>query len=593
MASRRATNNAVRTATSNTSFRSTGSASTAQRAAQAGKTLLSDARQAPGSPQSEAGQIPAHTVLRAPNEPNSITTPTNPPMADVGAIHDESAILSGAMEAEPIGAASRGEEDAVSGVESVTSSNDGLTPGAADASVLIAPNEPAPIGTRSQEATIDAEDEGKQGSAQSVFSATQEPAPIHGASSDESADSASIGVAGTQEALQSNPLTPPNEPVPIRLGEQATVGRQNANKDNTDAEGVSAANNSQPVPIRQQTTHASQTSVGSTSKDTMPAQKETAAVMPERLPSGAGIGAAPAGSYNGTQEGLSASAPLTAPNEPSSIGAVKLAADEEENDQHPIIMQQTAAPASGSSADSQSPGGAAVNQSQQAIYSAQQSMTQGGQQSNVQTNVSNKAQSTVQSASRSNTQAVRQSNHTNTVHHSAHSTTNHSFWGGGDGTKAYGIGGRMFMKSLAAGGDFANEVIGRVARGDIQTTGSITGEMATQALNSYMGVTAMGADAGPTPSYYHVEIGGGRISGFERAPDTHQDVQFCMYDASQYAAPQGEHTKVVTADGATWYKQYEQDAVDRKPYYAPDGAVAYNETIVKRMPNPPQRKNRL
>ena len=66
-----------------------------------------------------------------------------------------------------------------------------------------------------------------------------------------------------------------------------------------------------------------------------------------------------------------------------------------------------------------------------------------------------------------------------------------------------------------------------------------------------------------------------------------------MYDASQYVAPQGEHIKVVTADGATWYKQYAQDAVDRKPYNAPDGTVAYNETIVKRMPRPPQRKNRM
>lgn len=149
------------------------------------------------------------------------------------------------------------------------------------------------------------------------------------------------------------------------------------------------------------------------------------------------------------------------------------------------------------------------------------------------------------------------------------------------------------MKSLASGGSFANEVIGGVARGDIESTGTISGEMATQALNSYLGFTAMGADTGATPNYYHVEMGGGRISGVECAPETHQDVQFCMYDASQYAEPQGEHTKVVTADGATWYKQYEQDAVDRKPYHAPDGTIAYEETIVKRMPKPPMRKSRM
>ena len=149
------------------------------------------------------------------------------------------------------------------------------------------------------------------------------------------------------------------------------------------------------------------------------------------------------------------------------------------------------------------------------------------------------------------------------------------------------------MKSLASGGDFANEVIGRVARGDIQSTGTITGEMATQALNSYMAPSAESESAAPQPVYSQVEIGGGRISGFERPTDTHQDVQFCMYDASQYAAPEGEHTKVVTADGAVWYKQYEEDAVQRKPYMAPDGAVAYEESIVKRMPRAPQRKSRM
>ena len=151
----------------------------------------------------------------------------------------------------------------------------------------------------------------------------------------------------------------------------------------------------------------------------------------------------------------------------------------------------------------------------------------------------------------------------------------------------------MFMKSLASGGSFANEVISRVARGDIQSTGTISGEMAAHALNSYMGVTALGTDAGAVPRYSNVEIGGGRISGVETPAGTHQDAQFCMYDASQYVAPQGEHIKVVTADGATWYKQYAQDAVGRKPHYEPDGSVGYEEKIVKRMPNPPQRKARI
>ena len=149
------------------------------------------------------------------------------------------------------------------------------------------------------------------------------------------------------------------------------------------------------------------------------------------------------------------------------------------------------------------------------------------------------------------------------------------------------------MKSLASGGEFANEVISRVAHGEIQTSGTITGEMATQALNSYLGITASPNTQQSSPSYYNVEIGGGRISGVETPAGTHQDVEFCMYDASKYAVPQGDYTKVVTADGATWYKQYEQDTVDRKPYYETDGKVAYHETIVKRMPRAPQRKDRM
>ena len=42
-----------------------------------------------------------------------------------------------------------------------------------------------------------------------------------------------------------------------------------------------------------------------------------------------------------------------------------------------------------------------------------------------------------------------------------------------------------------------------------------------------------------------------------------------MYHVDQYTAPSGDYTKVVSADGTQWYKQYAQDAVERKPYKAP------------------------
>ena len=162
-----------------------------------------------------------------------------------------------------------------------------------------------------------------------------------------------------------------------------------------------------------------------------------------------------------------------------------------------------------------------------------------------------------------------------------------------ESVRGYGIGGAMFIKSLASGGSFANNIIGKVAAGNPQTTGTISGDMASQALTSYMGHTAIGSPPETTPKYTDVEIGGGRISGIETAPGSSQSIQFTMYHTDQYVEPKGDYTRVVSADGATWYKQYAQDTVERKPYKAPDNTVAYQETIVKRMPEPPRRKDRM
>lgn len=156
-----------------------------------------------------------------------------------------------------------------------------------------------------------------------------------------------------------------------------------------------------------------------------------------------------------------------------------------------------------------------------------------------------------------------------------------------------GLGGAKFAKSLLEGGEFANSVIGTVAQGDIRSTGSITGDLAAQSLRSYMGYTALGESAKDTPVFTNVEIGGGRITGIETAPGSSEGVAFGMYHADQYAQPQGDFTKVHSADGALWYKQYAQDAVERKPYNAPDGTVAYQESIIKKLPDPPKRKDRL
>ena len=294
---------------------------------------------------------------------------------------------------------------------------------------------------------------------------------------------------------------------------------------------------------------------------------------------------------------------LTPPNEPTPVGssAVPVPAEPEEQEQHPIVLTDGApqiGSVSGSIADANpdfsTAGGDAVidNSEQSATLTEQQTALQGGSPGIIQTATQSSSQISEKSRAQSSNRTSERSSTSNNASHSTH-TSSKLMPSVGNSFKSYGIGGAMFMKSLAQGGSFANDVIGRVAQGDIQTTGTISGEMATQALNSYMGITAMGDGAGSNPVYSNVEIGGGRISGVETAPGSKEGVQFCMYHTEQYAAPQGEHTKVVTADGASWYKQYAQDAVDRRPYNAPDGTVAFKETIVKRMPNPPQRKTRM
>ena len=160
-------------------------------------------------------------------------------------------------------------------------------------------------------------------------------------------------------------------------------------------------------------------------------------------------------------------------------------------------------------------------------------------------------------------------------------------------TQFRSFGGTLFAKSLYQGGAFANDVIGTVAKGDYRTTGSITGETATRSLMSYMGFTALGEHATNIPRYQDVEIGGGRITGREFTPEHPGGIDFCMYHADQYAKPKGDYSKVYSADDAAWYKQYAADTVERKPYQAEDGKIAYHEKIVQKLPNPPQRKDRM
>ena len=190
-------------------------------------------------------------------------------------------------------------------------------------------------------------------------------------------------------------------------------------------------------------------------------------------------------------------------------------------------------------------------------------------------------------AQQSNTQTTSQASHTTSTVTQADKRT------AAPGFKGVGLGGAIFAKSLLSGGSFANDIIGTVAKGDIRSTGSITGDLAAQSLHSYLGYAGEGASDKPPLTFSNVEIGGGRITGMVSRPDMSEPIAFGMYHANQYAEPKGDFSKIRTVDGALWYTQLAQDAVERKPYKAPDDTVAYQESIVKRLPDPPKRKDRM
>lgn len=166
----------------------------------------------------------------------------------------------------------------------------------------------------------------------------------------------------------------------------------------------------------------------------------------------------------------------------------------------------------------------------------------------------------------------------------------------GAAESAVGQGGHFFSRkafdsSLAKDGDFANKVIGSVAKGNIAKTGSITGNTAVKALQSYMGMPGQGTEE--PPQYHGVEIGGGRITGTEISTAAPEGIQFAMYNAEQYMEPSGDYRTVSAADGSQWYMQYAQDTVKKEPYETPEGRIAYRESIVKQMPAIPRRKDKV
>lgn len=149
------------------------------------------------------------------------------------------------------------------------------------------------------------------------------------------------------------------------------------------------------------------------------------------------------------------------------------------------------------------------------------------------------------------------------------------------------IGNMLYTSSLNKGGDFANNVISNIAKGNYGQVGSIHGAEASKAFASYMGIPAKNIG-----NYSGIEIGGGRITGTEQTSDGLKD--FAMYHADQYQAPtHGPYETVQSTDGTSWYKQYAQPTVEKTPYETTSGKIAYSESIVQKLPQTPSRKDRL
>ena len=237
----------------------------------------------------------------------------------------------------------------------------------------------------------------------------------------------------------------------------------------------------------------------------------------------------------------------------------------------------------------------AVRTATQTTQKASSSITSAAHQATERTvNAERKAASVVHQTKQTRSESASQKSQMGVTHQQVASSTRTASVSSlrRESQHSVGLGGRIFTNSMLEGGRFANDVIGMVAAGDLHSTGSITGEFASQALSSYMGITAQG-DAAPQISYSGIEIGGGRITGTEYSPEHPEGISFGMYHTGQYAAPDGEHQKVFSADGVQWYKQYAVDTVIKKPFTAPDGEIDYHKEIVKKMPDPPKRKDRM
>ncbi len=184
------------------------------------------------------------------------------------------------------------------------------------------------------------------------------------------------------------------------------------------------------------------------------------------------------------------------------------------------------------------------------------------------------------------------------------------------------IGKKMYENSVGKGGSFATGIISTIARGEISKNGTISGPNGKTAMESYFGYNAKVNESSKTrfenggatsvdenkagvgaaafagvgenmPTFSEIEMGGGRITGFEATEDYPDGREFAMYDADKYAKPDGDFKMVTAVDNSKWYKQYAEPTVKRTPFMNTSGEVKYNEKIVNQMPKAPMRKDKI
>ena len=94
-------------------------------------------------------------------------------------------------------------------------------------------------------------------------------------------------------------------------------------------------------------------------------------------------------------------------------------------------------------------------------------------------------------------------------------------------------------------------------------------------------------------SFSDMELGGGRITGTEVSQAHPDGIRFAMYHTDQYARPEDAFNVVKAVDGSKWYHQYAKNAVIKEPRMGIDGKIIYNESIAKKLPPAPKRKDRM